>query len=114
MITKGEGEIDQDPALVVHHRHHHRHPQGTETPSGQRRNTRRGTKRKVDQRVKVEGKMTAIIESVVAKKRRNQKNIIAIIKRRRKDTNRMMFHLPHLVVARMDPMFEGVLSQERR
>lgn len=114
MITKGEGEIDQDPALVVHHRHHHRHTQGTETPSGQR-NTRRGTKRKVDQRVKVEGKMTAIIESVVAKKRRNQRNIIAIIiKRRRKDTNRMMFHLPHLVVARMDPMFEGVLSQERR
>ena len=109
MITKGEGETD----LVVHHRHHHRHTQGTETPSGQR-NTRRGTKRKADQRVKVEGKMTAIIESVVAKKRRNQKNIIAIIKRRRKDTNRMMFHLPHLVVARMDPMFEGVLSQERR
>ena len=98
MITKGEGEIDQDPDLVVHH-------------GQQRRNTRRGTKRKVDQRVKVEGKMTAIIESEVAKKRRNQRNII-VIKRRRKDTNRMMIH-PHLVV-RTDLMFEGVLYQERR
>ena len=101
MITKGEGEIDQDPDHVVHHRH-------------RQRNTRRGTKRKVDQRVKVEGKMNAIIESEVAKKRRNQRNIIAIIKRRRKDTNRMMIHPPHLVVARMAPMFEGVLYQERR